>query len=65
MAWSAQFLKKNLRVFVIMGCGEQQEGQVWEAAMSASHHRLGNLTAIVDYNNLQVSGPTFDVLDPL
>jgi transketolase len=63
MAWAARYLGKTLRVFAIMGCGEQQEGQVWEAAMAAAHHRLGNLTAIIDDNDLQVSGPTSCVLD--
>ena len=64
MAWAARHLGKLLHVYVIMGCGEQQEGQVWEAAMAAAHHRLGNLTAIVDYNDRQVSGPTSEVLSP-
>jgi transketolase len=64
MAWAARHLQKNFHVYALMGCGEQQEGQVWEAAMAASHHRLGNLTAIIDYNNRQVSGLTSEVLDP-
>jgi transketolase len=63
MAWAARYLGKGLRVFAIMGCGEQQEGQVWEAAMAAAHHRLGNLTAVIDYNNLQVSDCTSCVLE--
>lgn len=45
--------KKNDRVFVLLGDGECQEGSVWEAAMFASHHKLDNLIAIVDYNKLQ------------
>lgn len=64
IAWAARHLHKKFHVFALMGCGEHQEGQVWEAAMAASHHCLGNLTAIIDYNNRQVSGLTSDVLDP-
>lgn len=48
--------QKSYRVFVMLGDGEIQEGQVWEAAMSASHYKLDNLVAIVDYNKLQVDG---------
>lgn len=55
------------RVFTIMGDGELQEGQVWEAAMNAAHHKLGNLTAIVDRNKLQIDGCTENIkaLGPL
>ena len=58
---------KNYRTFCIMGDGEQQEGQVWEAAMEAAHHKLGNLIGIVDYNRLQIDGPVAEVMniDPL
>lgn len=45
-------------VYVLMGDGEQQEGQVWEGAMFAPHHKLGNLTAIIDLNGQQIDGPT-------
>jgi transketolase len=45
-------------VYVLMGDGEQQEGQVWEAATFAPHHKLGNLTAIIDFNGQQIDGPT-------
>jgi transketolase len=58
-------LKKNQsasRVFVLMGDGEQEEGSVWEAAMSGSHYKLDNLTGIVDRNHLQISGTTEDVI---
>ena len=51
------------RVYCIMGDGEQQEGSVWEAAMSASHFRLDNLCAIVDNNRLQIDGRTEDVMN--
>ncbi len=55
------------RIHVLLGDGELQEGQVWEAAMSAAHYRLDNLTAIVDRNRLQIDGHTADVmgLEPL
>lgn len=52
-AIAAKHIKSNKHVFTILGDGELQEGQVWEGAMSASHHNLGNLTAIIDYNKLQ------------
>jgi len=58
---------KSWRVYSIHGDGELQEGSIWEAAMSAAHHRLGNLTAIIDQNSLQIDGPTEKVmsLEPL
>lgn len=51
------------RVFCLLGDGELQEGQVWEAAMFAAHHRLGRLTAIVDHNGLQIDGACREVVD--
>ena len=51
------------RVFVLLGDGECQEGQVWEAAMFAAHHRLSNLVAIIDNNNLQIDGSCSDIND--
>jgi transketolase len=67
MAIAAKMDHKNHRVFSIHGDGELQEGSIWEAAMSASHHNLDNLTAIVDRNGLQIDGNTEDVmkLEPL
>jgi transketolase len=58
---------KAYRVFVMLGCGELDEGQVWEAAMCAAKYRLANLTAIVDYNQLQLDGTNDEVmpLEPL
>jgi len=55
------------RVYVLLGDGECQEGQIWEAAMSSSHYKLANLTAIVDKNRLQIDGPTVEVMniDPI
>ncbi len=51
-------------VFALLGDGECEEGQVWEAAMFAAHRKLGRLTAIVDRNNLQIDGRTSEVCDP-
>ncbi len=55
------------RVYVLLGDGECQEGEIWEAAMSSPHFKLSNLTAIVDKNRLQIDGPTVDVMniDPI
>jgi len=50
-------------VYVLMGDGEQNEGQIWEAAMYAAHHRVDNLIAAVDYNGQQIDGPTRVVMD--
>src|SRR5271157_3458014 len=54
IALAARLDKKNHRVFCIMGDGEQQEGQIWEAAMEAGHFKLDNLIGIVDRNRLQI-----------
>lgn len=62
-ALRAKLDKKNYRVFCIMGDGEQQEGSVWEAAMSAGHYHLDNLIAIVDVNELQIDGKVRDVMN--
>ena len=53
------------RVYVLLGDGECEEGQVWEAAMAAAHYQAGNLTAIIDNNGLQIDGPVAEVLSPL
>ncbi len=58
MALAAKLDKKDSRVYVLMGDGEIQEGQVWEAAMTSAHYNLGNVTAIVDRNCLQIDGNT-------
>lgn len=63
MALSGKMDKKNHHVYCIMGDGELQEGSIWEAAMSASHHKLDNLIGIVDRNNLQIDGNTSDVME--
>ena len=67
MAIAAKMDGKDHRIYTIHGDGELQEGSIWEAAMSAAHHNLGNLTAIVDRNGLQIDGKTEDVmhLEPL
>jgi transketolase len=52
----------NRLVYVLMGDGEQQEGQIWEAAMYASHHKVDNLIAVIDYNGQQIDGPVDDVM---
>lgn len=66
-ALAARLRGSEARVFVVLGDGEMQEGSNWEALMSAAHHRLGNLTAIVDRNRLQQGARTEETnaLDPL
>ncbi len=63
IALSAKLDKKDFRVFTALGDGECTEGSIWEAAMSASHHRIDNLTAIIDRNRFQVNGSTTDIMD--
>jgi transketolase len=62
MALTAKMDHKNHHVFSIHGDGELQEGSIWEAAMSAAHHKLDNLIAIIDRNGLQIDGRTEDVM---
>jgi len=66
-ALNAKLEGKDYRVYTILGDGELDEGSVWEAMMCASHYKLANLTAIVDRNDLQIDGPTKEVmcLEPL
>jgi transketolase len=66
-AMNARIDKSDYRVYCLMGDGEQQEGQIWEAAMEACHYGLDNLCAIIDYNRLQIDGCIDDVMcvDPL
>ena len=64
MALGARLSGRDFRVYTLLGDGEIQEGQVWEAAMFAAHRGLGNLVAIVDLNGLQIDGATADVCDP-
>ena len=64
MALAGKLDNKDYRVFTILGDGELEEGQVWEAAMSAAHYRLDNLTAFVDFNGLQIDGDIKEVMSP-
>ena len=64
MALAAKLNGKSYRTYTIVGDGESQEGQVWEAAMFAAHYKLDNLCLIVDWNNLQIDGKITEVMDP-
>ncbi|MBD3404782.1 MAG: transketolase [Candidatus Lokiarchaeota archaeon] len=61
MALAAKIDEKDYFVYTVLGDGEIQEGQIWEAAMTASHHALGNLIAFVDWNGLQIDGRCDDL----
>ncbi|HBS57841.1 MAG TPA: transketolase, partial [Firmicutes bacterium] len=65
MALAGKMDGKAWRVYALMGDGEQQEGQVWEAAMAAAHYKLDNLTAFVDNNGLQIDGCIRQVMSPM
>jgi len=62
MACSAKLSKRGHRIYAILGDGESQEGQVWEAAMAASHYKLDNITAVLDRNCLQIDGTTEEIM---
>lgn len=62
MALGAKLLGKDTRVFTLLGDGECQEGQIWEALMSAAHYKLDNLTVMVDNNGLQIDGSNNEVM---
>ncbi|MBQ5798400.1 MAG: transketolase [Clostridia bacterium] len=64
MALSAKHFGNDFKVYALLGDGEIQEGQVWEAAMFAAHKKLNNLTVIVDNNNLQIDGTVEQVNSP-
>ena len=64
MALSAKVYGKNYRTYAIIGDGESEEGQVWEAAMFAAHYKLDNLCAVLDLNGLQIDGPITEVMNP-
>jgi transketolase len=64
LALSAKMDHQDWRVYCIHGDGELQEGSVWEAMMSAAHHKLDNITLIVDCNGVQIDGPTERVMNP-
>lgn len=65
MALNAKLENDSYHTFVIVGDGESQEGQVWEAAMFAGHYKLDTLTAFIDFNGLQIDGKITDVMSPL
>ena len=64
MALVGKLYNKDYRVYTILGDGEIEEGQVWEAAMFAAHYKLDNLTAFVDFNGLQIDGDITKVMNP-
>ena len=64
MALSAKVYGKDYRTYTVLGDGESEEGQVWEAAMFAAHYKLDNLVAILDLNGLQIDGPITEVMNP-
>ena len=64
MALASKLKKQDNKVYCILGDGELQEGQIWEAAMTASHYKLDNLCVIVDNNNLQIDGKVEEVMSP-
>ena len=63
MAWAGRFEKRDFNVFVMLGDGEMQEGQVWEAALFAAQNRMRDLIAIVDRNGYQLDGKVDDVMN--
>ena len=65
MALAAKIDNKDYRVYTVLGDGEIEEGQVWEAAMFAAHYKLDNVTAFVDFNGLQIDGDISKVMSPL
>ncbi|GAE87372.1 transketolase [Acetivibrio straminisolvens] len=64
MAIAGKLDKKDYYVYAMLGDGEIQEGQVWEALMAASHYKLNNLIAFLDYNHLQIDGNITEVMSP-
>jgi transketolase len=67
LALAARLKRQNYRTYVLLGDGESQGGIVWEGVMTGAKYRLSNLTAILDYNNVQLDGPVHEVmpLEPL
>jgi len=63
MALAARLMGRNYRVYAMIGDGESQEGEIWEAAMFAAHYKLDNLVAILDYNDLQIDGRVCEVMN--
>ncbi len=63
MALGLRLVRKTSRVYVLLGDGEVQEGQIWEAAMTAAHYKLDNLCALLDHNGLQIDGPVKEIMN--
>ncbi len=63
MAMGCRLDGRKNRIFCLIGDGESQEGQIWEAAMAAAHNRLDNVTVIMDENRLQIDGPTDEIMN--
>ena len=64
MALAGKIDRKDFRVYTIVGDGESEEGQVWEALMFAARHDLDNLCVIIDHNGLQIDGPIAEIVNP-
>ena len=64
IALAAKIDGKSYRTYAIVGDGESEEGQIWEAAMFAAHYKLDNLCLVVDWNGLQIDGPVTEVMNP-
>ncbi|MBP3369614.1 MAG: transketolase, partial [Clostridia bacterium] len=64
MALAAKIDGKSYRTYTIVGDGESEEGQIWEAAMFAAHYKLDSLCVVFDWNGLQIDGPVAEVMDP-
>ncbi len=64
MALAAKIDGRAYRTYTVVGDGESEEGQVWEAAMLAAHYKLDNLCVIIDWNGLQIDGPVTEVMNP-
>ena len=64
MALAAKIDGKDYRTYAIVGDGESEEGQIWEAAMFAAHYKLDNLCVVFDWNGLQIDGPVAEVMNP-
>lgn len=64
MALSAKVSGDTYRVYAVVGDGESEEGQIWEASMFAAHYKLDNLVLILDWNGLQIDGPITEVMNP-
>lgn len=62
MALAAKMDGSSRRIFAMIGDGESQEGQIWEASMAAAHYKLDNLTVVLDFNELQIDGPNAKIM---